>query len=285
MDAILKRYYGDSPTPEQTKQASAAVEMFHKLAEQNGIDLTKLSDEEAGALWMSTFDAGEKVAEFPPPSPEEKAEKKDEKTTEKDEKKDEEAEKKAAAELAELRAQAEREFSEKRAASEKVAEFEELGRIAARAFVSELEKAAAAATPEAPAGDPKLAAMGEAFKAQIAKMKEGKKDGDDGHKEPDADDKKEEKAEKEASAIDKLALAHAFELIESWGKGNGLSEEKVAEALKVADERLSAVLTLHGTDLPGGTKVAHAISPEAAIVVRSLEFLDAAGYPVDWSKV
>jgi hypothetical protein len=76
---------------------------------------------------------------------------------------------------------------------------------------------------------------------------------------------------KNASAIDQLALDMAV--------------EKVAEAgwdMDEAGDRLAAVVTL---GLGGSEKIAAAPYGDVntAVEIRSLEFLEAAGYPVEWA--
>jgi hypothetical protein len=74
---------------------------------------------------------------------------------------------------------------------------------------------------------------------------------------------------KEASAIDDLAIERAL--------------QKVAESGLDLDEgaaRIDAVLTL---GVGESTKVASANSVEMAVDIRACEFLEAAGYPIEWN--
>ena len=140
---------------------------------------------------------------------------------------------------------AEQEHAEKQASLAKFAEAEELGRHMARSYVDELQKIGSAAKT---AGDDK----------------EEKKD------DKDADDKGGFPFKK-ASAIDQLSAYKAVEKAASIGYS---SEE--------AADRISAVLTL-GLANNDGVKVASAPNVETATEIRSLELLEAAGYPVTWN--
>ena len=102
----------------------AEVELFTKLAAENGIDLDQLSQEQVNELWVAFKTAGE-----------ESDEKKDD---EKDEKDDEKKEK------------AKAEFAAKKEASMKIAESDALGRLMARSFMDEVTKIASG-RPSAPA--------------------------------------------------------------------------------------------------------------------------------------
>ena len=145
---------------------------------------------------------------------------------------------------------AEQEHAEKQASLAKFAEAEELGRHMARSYVDELQKIGSAAKT---AGDDK-------------EEKKDDKDADD----KDADDKGGFPFKK-ASAIDQLSAYKAVEKAASIGYS---SEE--------ASERISAVLTL-GLANNDGVKVASAPNVETATEIRSLELLEAAGYPVTWN--
>jgi hypothetical protein len=127
MNSALAKEYGTISTEDLEKQAE--VELFVKLAAENGIDLGQLSDEQIESLYASTFS---KAAEDEGKD-EKKEEKKDDKLPpfmKKDEK--EEAEKAAAAELASAQ--------EWQAEQEKA---DYLGRKMAHAMTDELRKIAA----------------------------------------------------------------------------------------------------------------------------------------------
>ena len=75
--------------------------------------------------------------------------------------------------------------------------------------------------------------------------------------------------EKKSSAIDEYAYEIAF--------------IKAAEAGFDQDEAIDRLNAIYTLDLePEETKIASADSPEEAVEIRSLELLEAAGYPVEW---
>lgn len=231
MNNLINAYFAQNTPSQEDLEKQAHVELFAKLAADNGVDLEKLSEDQIAYLWQETF----KTAEEETPA-EKKEEAKEE--AKKDEKKDEEAEKKAAAFA---------EYTEKRAAAAKLAEAEYIGRYMAHAMADEIRKIASK-TEEAPAPEAKTAAPVAA---------------------PAPEPAPEKIASGAGSALDQLAAEWAL--------------QKVADAkmdVKVAAARLSAVLTLGARE---SEKVAHAESPEAAVEVRSLELLEAAGYKVSWN--
>lgn len=275
MDPLLVKYYGANPTEEQIKTAAYAAGLLEKTAREEGVDLDKISDEDLGGMWdtvMAKAASADKVATETP-----------------------EASVPSTDDTDDLRKQAAEELA-KLAESEKIAEIsDQMGRRAAHAFIAELDKIASdreAAGAAAPAGDPKIAEMGAAFKAMIAKHKgKGDKDGDDkddDHKEPDGDEGKGDKGdedgdEKKASAIDELGFRAGLALIEKQATDAKASEAEVVAAVKTAAERMRAVYTLTAGVLPGGTKVAAAGGDaDLAAHIRGLELLEAAGYPVNW---
>lgn len=86
--------------------------------------------------------------------------------------------------------------------------------------------------------------------------------------------KKDEGEDKEASAFDLVSAEQAVKIAEAAGWNTD-------EAI----DRLNAVITLGGPSQEE-TKVAHVSGDyDAAVNVRGLEFLEAAGYPVDWEQV
>lgn len=99
----------------------AEVELFTKLAAENGIDLDQLSQEQVNELWVAFKTAGEESDE------------------KKDDEKDDEKKEKAKAE-----------FAAKKEASMKIAESDALGRLMARSFMDEVTKIASG-RPSAPA--------------------------------------------------------------------------------------------------------------------------------------
>ncbi len=251
--------YGQAVQEEQTKIAS--LELFAKTAAAEGIDLSQLTSEQQQSLYSQFIS---KLAEDDNGDEKKDEKKKDDDDDDKDEKKEEE--KKEAA--------ARQELAQVQEWQQKVAEADFLGRTMAHAFWNEsgnIEKVAEEA------GKPSLkdrlkgvgAAAAEKGKSAVhaadprnvaagLKAKFGKKD--DG--------------EKSASAFEQVAAEHAVKIAQQAG----LNVDEVVE-------KVSAVLVLGGPNQEK-TKVAQVVDNyEAAVNVRGLEYLEAAGYPVDWSKV
>ena len=109
MDQFLAEYYGTAQPAQDDTEKTAQVELFVKLAAAEGIDLNQLSDAQVEKLYADTFS---KTAS--------------EDEGEKDEKKEE----------------AREEHEEKKAAAEKFAEADQMGRIMAHAYVQEMRKIA-----------------------------------------------------------------------------------------------------------------------------------------------
>jgi hypothetical protein len=293
MNEFLAQYFGTAPVAEETtKQASA--DLFVKLAQENGIDLQAMSDQEVQELYDSTMG---KHAE-----------------SEKEEKKEEEDKKEMAA----------KEHEEKKAAAEeaeaKLASMMEegtlMGQIIAHSFDAELDKIAAAkeAGVKEHAGKAWSAVKGVAGKAgekglEAAKHLPGGKDISAAHtvlkrlpKNPEAgslDDELRRHAKKHmligagkatgaaAGVGTGAAVVHHFTKSKEASALEELAAqmavEKVAEAGFDRDEavgRLGAVLTLGVDDT--NSKVAQVQTVDQAIEVRSLELAEAASYPVNW---
>lgn len=176
-----------------------------------------------------------------------------------EEKKKEEAKKDEEAKTAAAQA----EFQKSHEWNEKVAECDKLGRIMAHAYVQELGLIDRAMKKQADEMPPQFAA---AASSEEKPKEEGEK------KDEDKEEKKEEaKEEKEASAIDQLAAKQAVKLAQEAGID-----------AKVAAKRVDAVLTLGG---PGPSeKTASARTLQETVHIRALEFLETAGYQVNWSK-
>jgi len=312
MNEFLAQYYGNSaPEAEYEKTASeeeqeAQIELFAKLAHDNGIDLEKLSEEQVQELYEATFkEASDDKDEDDKPGKKEK------------EDKDEDDEKKA---------EAEAEFAEKKAGQEKIAEADFLGRVMAHSYVNEMRKIA-----ESTEGSDKEAGVREsAGKAYSSAKEHGGKAldflKDKANKADEAGgrvaarvarvgmgDKSSPlgkvrnavathghraaagvaaagaagggvyaatRKKKEASALDELAIERACGMIDEYNKtaeynGQGQFDEETAA------DRISAVSTL---GLGESTKVASAANADQAVEVRALEYLEAAGYPVTWAE-
>lgn len=249
MDQELAAMYGTPGQQSEDKTKVAEMELFAKLAAENGVNLNELSDDQIEQLWNATF---AKQAE------EEKC------STCKEAMADCKCPPKEAAQKDKLAAAAQAEFQKSQEWHEKVAECDKLGRVMAHAYVQELGLIDEAMKKQA--GSKKVAEMPPQFAAAAEEKKE------EGGEEKKEEEKKEEPKdeEKEASAIDQLAAKHAVEL----AKNAGLNE-------KVAAKRVDAVLTLGAAPT---VKTASAKTVQETVHIRALELLEQAGYPVDWSK-
>lgn len=309
MDQFLAEYYGtnaEAPVVSEEVEKQAQIELFTKLAADNGIDLNQLSDDQVNGLWAEFQGELAKTAE--------------EDKREEDKKKVEEAAK---------------EHEEKKAAAEKFAEADFLGRVMAHSYVNELKKIASEETKEAAGVGDSLKNIGhhvaDAFKGKgigqgYERLQKHKKEvqelkdiasqtrtsgGTEAmHRAIDAETKA--KGDKLRSVLGQrvartgaayggaaLATGAAAKGIHSAVSGDGKKKKasaldelaaeyalvKAAEAGFDADEaaaRLSAVLTLGVSD--ENSKVAFAQDLSGAVEVRSLELLEQAGYPVQWAE-
>lgn len=258
MNQILANMYGTAaPAAQEDLAKVAAEELFVKSAEAEGIDLTRMSDEDVSALFA---EFQQKLAE----DGEDKGEDKD------DEKKKKE--------------KAEKEFSEKKAAQEKFAESDFAGRQMAHAYVDELRKIAGTFDKAQKGvenfgrkvvdkaigfgGDrvhPRTAkGIGAAIGTGAAAAAAGAAYGAHRHLKKDKEEKK------EASALDQLAFSSAVE--KAAAAGFDPTE---------AGTRINAAYTLGMLD--SDAKIAAAADTDQAVDIRSLEMLEVAGYPVQWN--
>jgi len=291
MDLDLARIYGTpgqktaSAAQEEQFEKQAQAELFAKLAADNGIDLGTLSDDQIGGLWADTF--GQKLAED-----DKEHEDKESPDHEKDEKDDKE--KKAAYELAELQDE-----------QQKLAFADQAGRVMAHAMVNELNSineniAKEAAMPEAlrkgldaagrhagKAGDrigKHLEGVGKKVVGVVAKGGEGAMDPRTAKRigggvyaagaagaAGGAAAIRSHRSKKESSALDDLALQSAF--------------DKAASAGFDTDEAVTRLNAVYALGLGESEKIASAPFGDlnAAVDIRSLEYLEAAGYPVEWT--
>lgn len=293
MDAFLAHVYGTKTAAAQSNQEDlekeASVQLFMKLAGEQNIDLASMPDAQVNELyqvWRDKTAAAEPPAEptaTEPTAPAKVAE--------------DDAEKKK-------REEAEKEHEEKKAAAEKVAEADFLGRVMAHAYVNELNKIAStgeppaeptATTPTEPAEDKTAGKMPEALRkgleaARGAAGKAADKGKELAGKAGDAAKKHKGHAaaaaggaaaggaagfmagkSKKASAIDELATDRAVIMAHEAG----LDPEE-------AGRKVAAVRELGM--LGESEKVAHAANVDAAIGIRALELLEAAGYEVTWNN-
>lgn len=267
---VLADAYATGGTPKvasaEDLEKNAQLEYFMALTKKANIDLTQMDDKQIDQLWKTAFENG--APPFPPaaapagppapPSAPPKEEKKEEEKEKKDEEKKEE----------EKEAAARKEYAEKRAMSEKLAEADAMGRVMAHSYVDELRKISAKLASEgAPPPPP-----------------------------PAAEEKKEEKKEeekKEASLLERLrkvasqgaapaAVSSTTANLDTFAGNYAIDLLKQAGVdEQVAVSRINAVHTL---GVGESTKVASSASFEQAVHLRALEYCEAAGFPVDWNK-
>lgn len=265
--------YGQAVQEEQTKIAH--LELFAKTAAAEGIDLSLLSPEQQTSLFNQFIS---KLAEDDKKAPpfekkEEKAEEHEKKETSAEEKKEEEKKEAAARE----------ELARVNDWQQKVAEADFLGRTMAHSFWNETQEIQKAAGATESIGK-SLSRLGSAAADEASKHK-GKllagaggaamaAGGTAGYLHGKHLKEKKEEKKKESSAFDALAAEQAVKIAASAGWD---TEEVTA--------RINAIVTLGGPSAEN-TKVAQVANDyEAAMNVRGLEFLEAAGYPVDWKQV
>lgn len=121
---LINAHFAKTAADNEEAEKLAEVELFTKLAADNGIDLDQLSQDQVNDLWVAFKTAGDE-------EPEKKEEKEDD---DKDDKKE----------------KAKAEFAEKKEASMKIAESDELGRLMARSFMDEVQKLASGQPPTQP---------------------------------------------------------------------------------------------------------------------------------------
>lgn len=313
MNQFLAEYFGTSAPSEDELQKQAQAELFLKLAEEEGIDIDQLSDEQVEELYNATFaedgDAGEQTVE------------EDSMAT------------KAAAE-----------WATQKEAADKFAEAEFMGRTMAHAYVDELKKIAAGnLDPNAAAAAERKAklpgggavrgsekAMGAGKQRAVGKVEGAVREGAHGAKLRvggglrrlghavsggrlkdtvsaakgqgqifSRDMLKTRKATlagmgatAAGAALAAGAGAAGYKALKGKEKksaaidtyAGNLAAEKLAEAgwdPNEAVELLSAVIALDdGED----SKIAYAENLEQAVEIRALELAELAGYPVEWTE-
>jgi hypothetical protein len=292
MNQWLADMYGTNGASE-AQEKTAELELFAKLAADNGIDLSRLTAAQVHSLYAETFG---KVAE------EGSEEEGDDDSGEEDKKE-----------------QAVAEHEEKKESAAKLAEADLMGRVMAHALVSELgqiEKSAAM-----PAFLQKgMAAVGnaagkshsaeQAVSGRVGKALAGKKlpkgvgiggigtatsEGKElvhnrnvslgrkalgsaagstalvGGATYAATRKKKSDEQKESSAFETLAAENAIKVAAAAGYD--------------ADEALQRVNAVYILGLGESEKVGHIERTDDALHVRALEYLESAGYPVNWQEV
>lgn len=314
-DWLAQMYNTNGAGEEQEKQAQ--VDLFCKLAAENNIDLSQMSQDEIGRLYAQVF----------PKYAEEEGSEEEEDEEEKKKKKDEE-EKTSAAQY----------WMQKRASQEKIAEADMMGRVMAHAFTQELEliKEAAGRSGGEVYGDSadwrgKGDRAGEkAWKEQVKKVKAEQADkaskaraakwdkmpaqagkGGSGGKSMGAAGAKLErlknlakgtsKGQRIAAGVGGAALAAgagygAYRAMKGKKKAASaqmeFEDEACLQACKTAsaagydiDEAMERVDAVQNLGLEETEKVAYVQEFEDAVHVRGLEYLEAAGYPVNWDEV
>ena len=118
---LINAHFAKTAASNEEAEKLAEVELFTKLAADNGIDLDQLSQDQVNELWVAYKTAG-----------------------------DEEPEKKEEEEEDDKKEKAKAEFAEKKEASMKIAESDELGRLMARSFMDEVQKLASGQAPTQP---------------------------------------------------------------------------------------------------------------------------------------
>lgn len=246
----LNDIYPQDAAPTETMNKQAQFELFSKLAADNDIELEHLSPEQVSELWDSTM----KVAM----DEEEEKEKKEEKKEDKGGKgnlppsflKNIKGKGKGDDEDKEasaLETAALAEHADKVASANKLAEAAQMGEVMAHSFVAKVAELEAAATEATPEETTETTEETPAEEAPKVASAGG------------------------ASALDILAAKGAV----AMAKEAGYNAEEIAH-------RVNAVLILGA---PESTKIAHIQDAGAAVQVRSLELLEAAGVEVNWDEV
>jgi len=268
---------------------AAAGELFAKLAAENNIDLTQLSRDQVNELYQLTFKTAEE-------------ESKEEKEESKEEKKDEDEDKEAAAYT---------EYSQKIASIREDQRARELGVKMAEAYVEHLRTLGAELQGGNGAEESKEAAMPEHLAKALGKVR-----GAAGHvagkakevagKGKELAGKAEWHARGAASKATNFAKEHkghaaaggaaaaaggagfAAGRMGKKKEGSAIDQAAIELGIKIAFEggldpeeaadRLMAVQVLGS---PESTKMGSTL--EQHLHIRALEFLEAAGYPVEWT--
>ena len=286
MNSALAQMYGTGGVDTEEQEKIANLELFAKLAAQHNIDLSSLSDEQVQELYAQTFDT-----EMP-------------KTASDDEDDEDKEDKKA---------KAEEYVEEKKAFQEKFAEADLMGRVMAHAFVQErdeIEKAAKKTEVGMPQNKPAPAspksgtllgmppnANKEPGKGAVAWAKAKGKGG----KALEAVKRfsHTNKGKAVGAALGGAALAGggyaAYKGLKGKEKKSSAEqfEELAAEqAIKIAaaagfdaDEAFNRVNAAYILGVAETEKIASVQNVDDALHIRGLEYLEAVGYPVDWSEI
>lgn len=290
MNTWLAEMFGTAPAAPAAstgQEKTAQLELFAKLAADEGIDLTTLSPQQVDALYRETFGKQAEEGESEESEEEEKVEE-----------------------------AAKEEHEEKKAQVAKLAEAELMGQVMAHSFVRELndiEKNAAMPAGLSSALARGRGALGSAGKrigeaASEGKRRVGAAAGAVRARTGAAAGAVKEKgrAGLEYAKTHKKQLAGAAggaALLTGGGAAAGYAAGRKKEAsafellaaqnaIKVAaaagydeDQALKLVESVYNLGLEESEKVAYVEDTSNAIHVRSLEYLEQAGYPVNWEEV
>jgi hypothetical protein len=327
MNPYLAAMYNTNGAAEQITedmQKVANMELFCKLAADNGLDLSNMTDDQIASVYAQVFPEDiAKVAEEEEKKEEEKKEEHEESETEEEEKKEEEAKK------------AEAYYSEKRAWAEKCAEADYMGRIMAHAFTQERDNIEKEADYKTLAYKPGVAhkvrsvatpalekakEVGGAIKGGLKRVGEKRQElmerGEVAKRQLQEHAGKMDKAEKAWERGERLkgvaakyaphagaatlavggeeAVRRGLKKGESEKKGSAEAFDEMAAnyAIKMAeaagwdvDEAVERISAIHTLGLSESEKIAHVQDLDTATHVRALEYLEAASYPVNWEEI
>jgi hypothetical protein len=288
MDQLLAAHYGTGAVEQnEDLEKQAQVELFAKLAAENGIDLSTLNEDQVNYLWNETFS----------------------KTAEPDKKEEEEEEKK--------KEEAKKEHEEKKEAMAKIAEADFLGRVMAHSMTDELNKIAGKGDPTFMAH---LRSLGTKVKniatgaqareahEELQKLKpliEKARPGQEAHLQSLAKEVKSRRlagagktgllygggagglAAGGAGLHHALGAKHEGKEVHASALDNLAAEQAVVKAAEVgwdpeeAANRVTAILTLGA---PESEKIASVSDLDTAVGIRAVELLELAGYPVNWGE-
>lgn len=288
MQQLFSEYF-DNGASDESFEKEAQVELFAKLASENGIDLNQLSENQIAHLWNETFSK---------------------QASEEEDDEDDAVSK------------AKEEHEKKKEAAAKIAEAEYLGQVMAHSMTEELRKLSGVKEMLGKArgavsdfGDKYMSALKGTEVAKAKKLRDraatrlgdaARRTGQTGDVQRDVRgavvNKLNKRVTKErAKQVGAYAApavlgggalygAHRMGKSDSEKRSSALddlaAEEAIVKAasagwdLDEASDRVSAVMTL-GVD--ESEKIAYAQDLETAVDVRSLELLEAAGYPVNWN--
>lgn len=254
---------GASSQAEDTEKL-ASIASFVKAAAEQGINVNQMSDEALAALYSQVMEKKaeleKRAGDAPPPSQEKKETPEEEK----------------------LR-KAREEHEAKKEAQAKFAENDQAGRQMAHAFVHELRQIQEATQKEASAQQQVPVDNGYTNSLlNIALAHQQKLASELTEEEKKKLKEQEERAqEKKASELDEYGASRAIQILVEDNKNRALNGVGEYWDVKVAAEKLSAVL-LSG---PAPTvKTASVKELKDAIHVRGLELLEQIGVPVTWDN-